>query len=55
MRVSPDHSREPAALLLRSEARVDSAPDFHADAWFVPQAESYSGFVIKVRPRAKAG
>jgi len=39
MRASPDHSREPAALLLRSEARVDSAPDFHADAWFVPQAE----------------
>ena len=44
----------PVALLLRSESGADSAGDFHADAWFVPQEELLQRLRYKRAGRAPA-
>ena len=44
----------PVALLLRSESGADSAGDFHADAWFVPQEELLQRLRYKRAGRALA-
>jgi len=44
----------PVALLLRTESGADSAGDFHADAWFVPQEELLQRLRYKRAGRALA-